>query len=171
MKGRRLEMMLWVLAALVLLLGWQRWRGAEPEVQAPPSALSAIPAEPRRVPPARLAEAAQSVVGGNPFRLDRAPAPIGFAQPGTDPGMMGGMMGAPPVYEPPPPPRPQLAVSGIVGPPWRAVLEGVPGQESGILVKPGDAFGELRIREVTQTTVVVSAPDTTWRLSVRRPWQ
>lgn len=167
MKGRRLEALLWMLALAVLLLGWQRWRRAEPAAAAPPNALAATPPEPRRIPAARLEEAARSVNGGNPFRLDRVPAPIGFAQPSADPMMMG----APPPYEPPPPPRPQLAVSGIVGPPWRAVLEGVPGQESGVLVKRGDVFGELRIREVTQTTVTVSAPDTTWRLSVRRPWQ
>jgi hypothetical protein len=117
------------------------------------------------VPAARLAAAARDVMGGNPFRLDRAPAPIGFAQPTAGP------YAAPPSYEPPPPPRPQLAVSGIMGPPWQAVLEGVPGREGGVLVRKGDVLGELRIRDVTQTVVVVSAPDTTWRLSVRRPWQ
>jgi hypothetical protein len=167
MNRRRMEAMLWVLALAVLLLGWQRWRGAEPAAAAPPSALAATPPEPRRIANERLAAAARSVVGGNPFRLDRAPAPIGFNQPA--PGMMPGGM---PVYEPPPPPRPQLAVTGIVGPPWQALLEGVPGREGGaVAVKRGDVLGELRIRDVTRTTVVVSAPDTTWRLTVRRAWQ
>ncbi len=167
MKGRRLEAMLWILALLVMVLGWQRWRRAEPDVDPPPSALQASPPAPRALPRARLAAAGRAVVGGNPFRLDRAPAPIGFNQPAA-PGMMPGMGGP---YVPPPPPRPQLAVTGIVGPPWQALLEGVPGREgTAVVVRRGDVLGDLRIRDVTRTTVVVSAPDTTWRLTVRR-WQ
>jgi hypothetical protein len=168
MNRRRMEAMLWVLALAVALLGWQRWRRAEPPAVEPASARSTSPPEPRRVPRERLAAAARSVVGANPFRLDRAPAPIGFNQP-ADPGMMPGGM---PVYVPPPPPRPQLAVVGIVGPPWQALLEGVPGREgTAVAVKRGDVLGDLRIRDVTRTTVVVSAPDTTWRLTIRRAWQ
>lgn len=170
MKGRRMEALLWTLALAFALLGWQRWRGAEPTAVAPPGALEAVPPEPRRLPREALAAAGRTVAGGNPFRLDRVPAPIGFRQPGA-PGFPG-MPGEPPPYAPPPPPRPQLAVSGIVGPPWQALLEGVPGREgSAVAVKRGDVLGELRIREVTRTTVVVSSPDTTWRLTVRKGWQ
>jgi hypothetical protein len=168
MSGRRMEALLYALALAAALLGVLRWRGAEPVAAPAPDALAAAPAEPPRVPPERLAEAARAVTGGNPFRLERAPAPIGFAQPAADPFAAAGAMTA---YESPPPPRPPLAVSGIVGPPWQAVLEGVPGREGGVLVRRGDVLGDLRIRDVSQTEVVVSAPDTTWRLSVRKPWQ
>jgi hypothetical protein len=165
MSRRRMEALLWILALAVALLGAQRWRRAEPAGTAAPDLLAASPPAPRRVPAARLEAAAAAVTGGNPFRLDRIPAPVGFNQPG---GMMPGI----PDYTPPPPPRPQLAVTGIVGPPWQAVLEGVPGREgAGVVVRRGDVLGELRVRDVTATTVVVSAPDTTWRLTVRRPWQ
>lgn len=157
--------MLWVLALLVAVLGGQRWRRAAPDAHPPPSALRASPPEPRALPRDRLAAAGRALTGGNPFRLDGVPAPIGFNQPA---GMMPGMPGP---YVPPPPPRPPLAVTGIVGPPWQAVLEGVPGREgTGVVVRRGDVLGDLRIRDVTRTTVVVSAPDTTWRLTVRR-WQ
>lgn len=164
-----MEAGLWVLALAVFLLGFDRWRGAEPDVPAPPSALQATPPEPRIVPRERLAAAGRTITGGNPFRLDRAPAPIPFAQPGMT-GMGGMMPGMPPPYVPPPPPRPPLAVTGIVGPPWQAVLEGLPDQPGPVVVRRGDVFGDLRIRDVTRTTVVVSAPDTTWRLTVRT-WQ
>jgi hypothetical protein len=160
---RRMEALLWILALAVVLLGWSRWRRAEPEVRAPAGALATSPPEPRRVPRDRLAAAGRTVTGGNPFRLDRAPAPIGFAQPG--------MMGPPAEYVPPPPPRPQLFVSGIVGPPWQALLEGVPGREGAVVVKRGDVLGDLRIRDITERVVVVASPDTTWRLTVRNPWQ
>lgn len=153
------------MALPLLLLALQRWR-AEPVTAAPEKALSATPAAPRRVSAERLARATGTVNGGNAFRLDRAPAPVGFAQPAPP-----DMMGAPAHYVAPPPPRPQLAVSGIVGPPWQAAVEGVPGREGAVVVRMGDVLGDLRIREVTRTTVVVSAPDTMWRLTVRRPWQ
>lgn len=168
MSRRHAEVLLWALAALVLLLGWHRWRSAEPE-GGPARTLAALaaPAEPALVRRERLSEAARTVAEGNPFRLDRAPAPSGFPRPGEE----GMYADAPPPYEPPPPPRPQLSVSGIAGPPWRAVLEGVPEREGGVVVQRGDVLGELRIRDVTATTVVVAAPDTTWRLTVRRQWQ
>jgi hypothetical protein len=165
---RVVEIALWILAAAALVLGGTRWRDALPAAEAPgtPPVLLSPPA-PVRVPPERLGEATRGVAAGNPFRLDRAPAPLSateMAASGADPGM-------PPPYQPPPPPRPQLSVSGIAGPPWRGVLEGVPGREGGVVVQRGDELGELRIRDVTATTVVVAAPDTTWRLPVRRPWQ
>lgn len=169
MSRRRMEALLWALALAVLLPGGTRWRRAEPAAEAPPAARDAAPAEPRRVPRERLASAAASVAGGNPFRLDRAPAPIGFQQPPA-PGMPGTFPGMAP-YEPPPPPRPQLLVSGIVGPPWQAMLEGVPGREGAVVVRQGEVLGELRIREITRSVVVVASPDTTWRLTVRTPWQ
>jgi hypothetical protein len=168
-----MEALLWILAVAVLLLGWSRWRRAEPAAAAPAAAIDATPPEPRRVPRDRLAAAGRTVTGGNPFRLDRVPAPIGFAQPGMAgmPGMMGMPGMPPPEYEPPPPPRPQLLVSGIIGPPWQAMLEGVPGREGAVVVKRGDVLGDLRIRDITESVVVVASPDTTWRLTVRKPWQ
>lgn len=168
MSGRRMEALLWTLALAVALLGWTRWRRAEPAARAPASALWAAPPAPRRVAADRLAEAARAVAGGNPFRLDRAPAPLGFNQPGTG---MPGMGMVPPPFVPPPPPRPQLFVSGIVGPPWQAMLEGVPGREGAVVVRQGDVLGDLRVREITESAVVVASPDTTWRLAVRKPWQ
>lgn len=169
MSGRRVEALLWTLALAVALLGWTRWRRAEPAARAPASAVWTAPPEPRPVPRERLAEAARAVAGGNPFRLERAPAPVGFPRPG-----MGGVPGIgmmPPPFAPPPPPRPQLFVSGIVGPPWQALLEGVPGREGAVVVRQGDVLGDLRVREITGSAVVVASPDTTWRLAVRKPWQ
>ena len=59
-----------------------------------------------------------------------------------------------------------------MGPPWQALLEGVPGREgTAVVVRRGDVLGDLRIRDVTGTTVTVVGPDTTWRLTVRKGWQ
>lgn len=169
MTRRRAEALLWLAALVLLAVGASRWRAAAPAPPgAVPSALSLTPPEPARVGAERLSDAVRTVAGGNPFRLDRVPAPVPFGEPAAGDGFGGGM---PPPYEPPPPPRPPLAVSGIAGPPWRAVLEGVPGREGGVVVQRGDVLGELRVRDVTSSTVVIAAPDTVWRLTLRRQWQ
>jgi len=61
-------------------------------------------------------------------------------------------------------------LSGVFGPPWQAVLEGIPGKQGSVVVRVGDVFGELRIRSIRRDTVVVQGADTTWKLTVRRTW-
>ncbi|HEU4557817.1 MAG TPA: hypothetical protein VFS20_08200, partial [Longimicrobium sp.] len=112
--------------------------------------------------------AASSVARGDPFRLDRRPAPVAFSARPDAMGGVPGMMQPPP---PPPPPRPQLAVSGIVGPPWTALLEGVPGRDGPVLVRGGERLGELQVRQVGPNGVVVVGMDTIWRLTIRKAWQ
>jgi hypothetical protein len=163
MMRRHLERALWAAAFLIALVAWVRWRQAVPAAEAVPYALPAAPAPAGNVAAALLAEAGGEVVRTNPFRLDRTPAPIGFQ---SEPGPAFHEE-----YRPPPPPRPPLRVTGIVGPPWRALLTGVPDRQGSVLVAAGDQVGDLRVRSVTRETVVVQAPDTTWRLSIQRPWQ
>lgn len=162
MSRRRLELALWALAALVILWGRARWHDAVPRPPlAPLPVIAAVGAPPAADLAGRLRQA-DSTVAGNPFRLDRSPAPSTIGDlPAVDPGL-------PP---PPPPFRPQLSVSGMVGPPWAAILEGVPGRDGGVVVRGGERLGELRVRSVSPAAVVVSGPDTTWRLTVRRTWQ
>jgi hypothetical protein len=168
----RLEAALWVLTLLLLLLGWSRWRRAVPEATPRETAAERAAPEVIRPPRGRLSTAARVVAAGDPFRLDRVPAPIGSQPPGM-PGMPSGIMPGmmPPPFVPPRPPSPALLVSGIVGPPWQAVLEGVPGQQGAVVVRAGTVLGDLRVRSVTRDRVVVAGPDTTWNLSVRKPWQ
>jgi hypothetical protein len=155
MTRRRMERLLWGLALGLLAWGRARWIHAVPF--APPAALSA----PEAVDPPTLAGLAQrlrqvdSATARNPFRLDRSPAPVA---PPSDP--LGGQVA-------PPPFRPSLALSGITGPPWAAVLEGVPEHENGVVVRGGERFGELQVRSVARGGVVVSSSDTTWRLTLR----
>jgi hypothetical protein len=101
-----------------------------------------------------------SLVATDPFRAARHASPLAYKPE---------LEGAPP--PPPRPPRPALAVSGIIGgPPWSAVLEGVPGREQGAVVRGGDTLGGLKVRAVKRDTVVITGMDTTWRLIVRRAW-
>jgi hypothetical protein len=160
---RRLERLLWVLALVAAGIAWARWRQVLPEPETSGPAAAAVPRPAYAADGAALASATAKVTAGNPFRLDRAPAPIGYS-PDPPPGFGSHE------FRPPAPPRPPLEVTGIVGPPWEALLTGVPGREGAVIVKPGDVLGDLRVRSVTRENVVVQAPDTTWRLSVKRTW-
>jgi hypothetical protein len=120
-------------------------------------------ASPKRVSNSVLRAAAGVVEHGDVFRLDRVPAPVPFGQlPSSD---------VAPVPAPPAPARPPLALQGIVGPPWQAVVEGLPDQEGPVVVRGGERFGELKVRSVSRDHVVVVGSDTVWRLTVRNPWQ
>lgn len=124
---------------------------------------------PPAVPPPRtfdsqsLAAATTTIIGSNPFRLDRQPARVGF---GAEP-VSTEAQGAPT-----PPERPTLSITGIIGgPPWQAIIEGVPGRDGAVLVRSGEVLGELRVRTIRPDTVVVEGPDTVWTLTLKRPWQ
>lgn len=106
---------------------------------------------------ADLGDLARQVTGSNPFRLDRRPAELPFGS--TPPEAIAAVL---PVARPP-------TVSGIVGPPWRAALEGVPGREGAVLVMAGDTLSGWRVRAVRRDSIVIEAGETTWRLAVRTP--
>lgn len=162
MKGRVAEVALWLATLMSCGWGYARWVHAVPEL-APPASTGVLRlAEPRAAARRAPAGTIERTVSANPFRLDRSAAPIRYAA-AADPA-------APPPPPPPPAPaRPPLSISGVVGPPWAAILEGVPGRASGVVVRPGDLVGELRVRAVSPSAVVIQGPDTTWRLTVHKP--
>jgi hypothetical protein len=110
---------------------------------------------------AALARALDVVVTRDPFRIARRPSPVAFgAEPTT------------PVPQIPPQPRPTLTLSGIVGgPPWTAVIEGIPGRETPIVVQRGDSIAGVVVRRVERDHVVVAAMDTVWKLTLKRVWR
>ena len=163
MTGPRVELTLWAGAIASLFaagLGW-RYGVPRPALEPPPSLAGA------RVP---LADGADTLTKGeravefDPFRLARRPPAVTYRPE---------LEGMPPPPPPPPkPPKPPLALSGVVGgPPWTALIEGIPGRERSALVRQGDTLSGLTIKRVGRDTVTVVGMDTTWRLIVRRAWQ
>ncbi len=77
-----------------------------------------------------------------------------------------------PVATPPPAPaKPPLALAGLLGgPPWNALIDGIPGRETGVLLQLGDSANGVRFVAVRGDTVVLAGFDTTWSLTARRPW-
>lgn len=155
------EALLWLGALGFLVAGIVQWRRAghvaesqsQREVVAPP-----LPSDPARE---ELEVVVDSVVERNPFRLNRRPSDVAYTPEAE---------GAPP--PPPKPARPVLVVSGIIGgPPWEAVLEGVPGRQGPIVVRMGDKLDLLTVRRIGRDTVYIVGKDTTWKLTVRRGWR
>lgn len=108
-----------------------------------------------------LEEAAGATVVNDPFRLVNRPSDVRFESRSE-----GGGVGAPP---PPPPLRPTMQVRAIMGgPPWMAIVDGIPGQPAGVIVRSGSMFEKITVRTVGRDTVVVQAPDTTWKLTLMR---
>lgn len=108
-----------------------------------------------------LDDAADALVANDPFRLANRPASVRY-----DPVLDGGIAAQPaPVVAAA---RPVMTLKAIVGgPPWQAVVDGIPGQPAGTLVRAGNAFDKLVIRDVSRDSVVIQGPDTSWVLSFR----
>jgi hypothetical protein len=104
-----------------------------------------------------------TIVAGNPFRTNRSPAPVPFT---LDVGAAKSPAVAAPAAA-----RAVLTLRGIVGPPWSALIEGMPGTAAATVVKAGDRFGDLRVEAIRHDTVIVRGADTTWRLVVARAWR
>lgn len=107
---------------------------------------------------AALAAAADSATDMDPFRLDRAAANVAFGQDA--------LSNMPPP-SPPARPAPPRLTAVLGGPPWRAVLEGVPGHERGMVVQPGDRFGSFSVLAIARNTLKLKGIDTTWQLTLK----
>jgi hypothetical protein len=109
--------------------------------------------------PERLAKALDVILSQNLFRLDRrAEGSAMKATPTPVPPQAAGV------------PKPRFVLRGILGgPPWDAVLEGIPGREGSVVVRTRDSVAGFLIRSVHRDTVVVHGMDTTWRLTMGRP--
>jgi hypothetical protein len=108
-----------------------------------------------------LAASASRLRARDPFRVDRKPAQVLYNpwQP---------VVTTPP---PPPPVRPPLALAGLVGgPPWNALIVGIPGREGGVLLQLGDSANGVRFVALRGDTAILAAFDTTWALTARRAW-
>jgi hypothetical protein len=161
----RVELMLWGVALPLALMAGIRARSGGFRGDASPAAPTTIPAV-RRIGAESLAAASARIVERDPFRLDRRPSSVPYA-----PMMLEGA--APPVARPP---KPALVVTGIVGgPPWEALVDGIPGRPASVVVRRGDAFGDstsrLIVKRIGPDTVVIAGMDTTWTLTVRKAWQ
>jgi hypothetical protein len=158
MSARWIERVLWGAAAAGVMAGIVALR--RPVVVAPEAtkATIAIPAAVRPDSDA-LEEALGVIFEANVFRPDRKAVDITeVASPG--------------VPQPPPkPPKPTLLLRGLLGgPPWDAIVEGVPGHEGAMVLRAGQTTDGLTLKAIRHDTVFIKGLDTTWKLILRRGW-
>jgi len=111
-----------------------------------------------------LATLEERIVARDPFRLSNRASAVRY-----DAFADATVLGAPGMPPSSAVPRPVLELRAIVGgPPWQAIIDGLPGQQPGTTAQPGSRFDKLVVRAVTRDTVIVQGPDTTWVLSFRR---
>jgi hypothetical protein len=104
----------------------------------------------------------QNIVDYDPFRVDHRPAAVAFGEP------------APSVTPAAPAPSPlrTLALRGVVGgPPWQAVLAGVPNRNGNVVVREGDTLAGLRVVRTRRGSVVLQGRDTVLTLTLTQTWQ
>ena len=151
-----------IIGGLALAGSVTAWVTAIPDTAFEERAVALGVGPPVAVDTARLAMSAARLRLRDPFRLDRKPADVRYNpwQP---------VVVAPP---PPAPVRPQLSLAGLLGgPPWNALVEGIPGREGGVLLHLGDSVSGVRFVALRGDTVVLVAFDTTWTLTTRRTWR
>lgn len=159
MNARAIETGLWAGALVVLAVGAAKSRRilaeeaiATPMVWPAPLPNAAASADSLAVLQARIVDA-------DVFRLGRKPASVAYRIAGDSSAT------APQTA---PSPKPVLKLVGIVGgPPWAALVDGIPSHDGTVLVHAGDTVGGLRVREVSATAVTVTGVDTVWRLSTK----
>jgi hypothetical protein len=157
---RRVLMLRAVFTGLAVLSLPAGYAGLEPvsvHLDPPVESGAFVPAEST---PAIKDSVMQLVVGHNPFRAGRGPAAQAFL-----------LVPPEPAYVEPPPPKPQLVLTGIVhGAEPGAIVEGLPGVEGARLLRMNESAGAIRVVSIAAGRVTLRGMDTTWVLQVRRPW-
>jgi hypothetical protein len=105
-----------------------------------------------------LDSAASHVVTHDPFRLERKPANVAFST--APPAIVGAPPQGPPV---------RIALQGMIGgPPWRAIVSGIPGHDGTIMVSSGDTLGGVTIRHIDRGGITVRVKDSTWTVTLAK---
>jgi hypothetical protein len=159
MKAWRIELAVLVACVAIGTLTARRWTdAASPSLfMRPLPALSRAGAS--TFGRATLSAAADTTVDNDPFRISNSPPSVQAKTNGTP------LRIAPA----PQPSRPILVLKAITGgPPWQAIVAGLPGQGGDAVVNSGAVFDALRIQSITRDSVVVRGGDTAWTLTMRR---
>ena len=137
-----------------------RWQSALPTVRHQGVSVPAIRIPADSLLDDSLASAEASIASNDPFRVANSPSAVRY-----DPAREGVQSNgsAPLVLV-----RPSFVLRAIVGgPPWQAVIDGIPGQPAGTIVRTGTTFDKLTVGPITRDSVIIKGLDTVWTLSFR----
>jgi len=147
-------------AAVTTVVAWTTAIPAPVVSESRPASVGS--AAPARLDTTALGRFATRLRDRDPFRLDRRPTDLRYNPWET----------TPPVAPQRAPMRPPVSLAGLLGgPPWNALIEGIPGREGGVLLAVGDSSGGIRFVALRGDTVLLAGFDTTWSLTARRAWR
>jgi hypothetical protein len=159
------EVLMWCLA-LAAIGETTRELSATPEKGVRPVAWQQRQMDaPRPMSEDSLATLGSQVTDRDLFRISRRES--GVAYDGRTGAQATGLPLLPQSMIPPTPKVPLLLRAIIGGPPWQAVIDGFPGHAEGMIVKGGDRVDRFSIRSIVRDSVIIQAPDTTYRLTLR----
>jgi hypothetical protein len=157
MTPRRVEQLLWMTTSALVIAGTLG------EIVRQQPLIAAAVTLPTSEPPKAMVSAKseddqlRAIFAGDLFRRERTAPDAVVSAP------------APATTRPPAPPKPRLVLRGLVGgPPWNAILEGVPGHDGSYVVSTGDSVAGLKIRSVRRDGATIRGMDTTWILKLGR---
>ena len=153
--NKQLDAVLWVMGGLMLAVGLVRtYRvGAAVVASTPPSDVTIG----HRSDPSTdsISALADLVIDNDPFRLSNSAPSEQISAPVVRAGLTVANR-----------PRPTLTLKGIAGgPPWLAIIDGLPGSPPATVVKVGDKIDSLVVREIHANKVIIGDRDTTWTLT------
>lgn len=165
MSRRRWEQVIWIAASAVMLLAARQTMRANPGgasdgIIAPShSAIASTTPALTMFDSDSLDSAAAHIVTHDVFRLERKPATVAYS---IIPGAF--IAAAAPMT-----PAIRIALQGTIGgPPWHAIISGVPGHDGTIVVSAGDTLGGVLIRRINRDSVTVRVKDSTWTVTLGR---
>src|SRR5688500_3989741 len=164
MTAPLIERTLWLGAVIALLAGIVTVHRSSTRAFAAvrPTILPAVGSIPARAIADSLESAVEEIAVRNLFRPERTSAEE------QEPGKPDVIMGMPPQ---PSVARPRLVLRGVLGgPPWEAIIEGIPGREGSVVLRSGESLGGITVRAVLRDTAWARGFDTTWTLTLARTW-
>lgn len=162
MKLYLLERCAWAVTLAATIAAARSWYVISRPAGAPAPAIWPVSQPAHPIAADSLDVLASRIAGSDPFRLDRRPADVAY---GATPDSVANRAAAVPAA-----PRPPLVLVGIVGPPWRALIDGVPGHDGSMVLRAGQNVAGLRVHDVTAAGATISGTDTIWHLTVKRTW-
>jgi hypothetical protein len=156
MNRWRVEVALALMLILATSIAEGRWRRAAVQVRSWPSVASGGSLRVTQVDPDSLAATADRLVAKDPFRIGGGSRSVRLAIAAAAPA-------------PARAPRPVLTLKAIVGgPPWQAIITGIPGQGGETVVGAGARFESFLVQSISRDTLVIVGADTTWKLTLHR---
>jgi hypothetical protein len=156
--------MLWTATALIACVAAWAWHegGDYPPIELERQLARSVES-PKPRSTTDLLEATEAVIRTNPFRANRRPSSLPF---GEEPPLEYDL------HTPEISAKPELALVGLTGgPPWEALVAGLPGQEGAVLFREGDVIAGFLVARITRDSAEVQGLDTTWVLRLKNSWQ